>query len=87
MSTNREAPNAAEKGTKAYKEKIHRESKYAKDHKNLPISFSKPKKQKAQNILFICLECGHEMFITEDTLFIVCSACNKLNRTKPKKED
>ena len=82
----REAPNAAAMGTKKYREKIHRESKLADSNNNLPFKFSKPVKEKARNRLFVCSECEKELFITEDTLFIICSKCNTLNRTKPKKE-
>jgi hypothetical protein len=83
----REAPNAVAMGTKEYRKKIHKDSKFADDYKNLPYKFSKPKKDKARNICFTCVECGNEMFITEDTLLVICSICNKVNRTKPPKKD
>lgn len=84
--SSREAPNAMAMGTKAYREKIHKDSKFIDDHKNLPFTFSKPKKSKASNILFICPGCEKELFITEDTLMIICEHCKTLSRTKPKKD-
>jgi uncharacterized membrane protein len=83
---NREAPNAAAMGTKAYREKIHKETKFARDHKNLPFTFSKPKKYKSNNVLFICPVCEDEIFITEDTIMVICDRCKTLSRTKPKKD-
>jgi rubrerythrin len=83
---NREAPNATEMGTKKYRERIHKESKFADTYKNLPYTFSKPKKSKPYNTLFVCPQCGEELFITEDTICIICSHCKTMSRTKPPKE-
>jgi predicted RNA-binding Zn-ribbon protein involved in translation (DUF1610 family) len=86
-SITREAPNAAAMGTKAYKERIHRDSKYLDNNKDLPFKFSKLKKSKANNVYFVCPECGKDIFITEDTVMVICDNCKKLSRTKPPKKD
>lgn len=43
--------------TTQHKEKIHRESKFADDHKNLPFTFSKPKKSKPNRDVYQCGKC------------------------------
>lgn len=65
-----------EGGELKYREKIHRESKLADDHKNLPFTFSKPQRSKKQ-VLFKCLECGHIFFASRNTVMIICSECKK----------
>jgi len=65
-----------ESGLKKYREKIHRESKFADDHKKLPFTFSKPSKPRKHE-WFKCVNCGHEMSAPKNTIMIVCSACNK----------
>lgn len=44
--------------TKAHREKIHKESKFADDNKNLPFTFSKPKKPKPNRDAYQCSECS-----------------------------
>lgn len=78
----REAPNSIEKGTKRYRERIHRESKRADLYGNLPYTFSKPQKIKARTQYVECDECGHHMFVTEQTVIVICSSCNNLVHIK-----
>jgi len=65
-----------EGGERKHREKIHRESKFADDHKGLPFSFSRPPKSKKQ-LWFRCVGCGHEMLASKNTIMIVCSNCDK----------
>ena len=85
MST-REAPNFKELGPKKYKERIHRESKFADDNKNLPFKFSKPKKKgKPENIEIVCSKCERSLFVNEDAVLVFCGVCNTLNRVRDRK--
>lgn len=70
-----------EGGEQKYRERIHRESKFADDHKNLPFTFSKPHHPKKQ-ILFKCLECGHIFSASKNTVMIICSECKKSARVE-----
>ena len=63
-------------GLQKHRERIHRESKFADDHKKLPFTFSKPQRSKKHE-LFKCLNCGHETFAPKNTVMIVCRKCNK----------
>jgi DNA-directed RNA polymerase subunit RPC12/RpoP len=78
----REAANAVEKGTRKYREKIHRESNYADTHKNLPYKFSKPSKSKPLNVHYECGNCGRDFALTEDTIISICGSCKHVNRIK-----
>lgn len=81
----RESANRMAMGSKKYKEKIHRESKFADDNKNLPFKFSKPRKYKPLNTRFVCEKCSHEAAVSEETIVVICSVCKHLNRLKRKK--
>ena len=63
-----------EGGERKHREKIHRESKIADDHKNLPFSFSKPPKS-GPNRTFKCLGCGALTSAPKNTVMIVCREC------------
>jgi len=63
-------------GEQKLRNKIRKESKFADDHKNLPFSFSKPKRSGRQ-ILFKCLECGNTFFASKNTVMVICSKCRK----------
>jgi len=63
-----------EGGEQKLRDKIHRESKFTDDHKNMPFSFSKPPKSKSQR-WFRCLGCGHETSAPKNTIMIVCKKC------------
>lgn len=66
-----------ESGTKKHNERIHRESKYAKENKNLPFSFRKPPKPIGKSIAIECPECGHVFGGTDKTVCFICSGCRK----------
>lgn len=72
-----------EKGTQAYKDRIHKESKLADEHKNLPFTFSKPRRAKATDI-FVC-DCGHTFSAPKGIIMFVCSNCKQLKKVN--KED
>jgi len=76
----REAANKHKKGSKAYREQIHRDSKFADDHKNLPYTFSKPKKYKNPTGVEDCPSCGNASPIWPNTIMVACR-CGILYRT------
>jgi len=84
----REPANRKEMGDRKYRERIHRDSKYADSNKNLPYSFSKPKKDKPCRVPFTCVHCGRESAHTEETIAVICGGCNHLTvvRTVEKKD-
>jgi len=74
-----------EGGEQKHREKIHRESKFAEDHKNLPFSFSKPPRNKKHEA-FECIECGNTIWAPINTIMCVCSCCNKATKVERIKE-
>jgi hypothetical protein len=66
-------------GLKKYREKIHKESKYADNYKNLPFSFRKPPKPVGRPSNFVCDSCGHVISGTKSTVGVICSACGKFS--------
>lgn len=64
-------------GVRKHNEKIHRESKYADDHKNLPFSFRKPPKPKGLPAFIKCDNCGHITAASKITVGMICSRCKK----------
>lgn len=80
--SNREAPNQQEKGTRAYREKIHKDSKLSDAYGNLPFTFSKPKKSTGarRDVLHVCEHCEQEIEVSKKTYSVVCFRCKKLTR-------
>lgn len=68
-----------EGGTKKHNERIHKESRYADEHKNLPFKFSKPHKPKGRSTLVSCDNCGFITTGTTATVGIVCRNCKKFS--------
>lgn len=66
-------------GVQKHNERIHRESKYADSHKNLPFSFRKPPKPKGRSTYVKCDNCGHITTGTTATVGIICVECNKFS--------
>ncbi len=62
-------------GVKKHNERIHRESKFADDHKKLPFSFSKPSKPKRSKLIKCC-NCGNITSANKDTVGVICCSCN-----------
>lgn len=67
-----------EVGMKKHRERIHRESKFADDHKNLPFTFSKPKKP-SRNAVVRCSNCGALFSANVNTVGIICSSCKQFS--------
>jgi len=81
----REPANMMDKGTKKYRERIHRESKYADTHKNLPFKFSKPTKERPRNTCVVCEGCEKNLYVTETTIVVVCGQCKHVTKVKKSK--
>jgi len=65
-----------EGGEQRLRDRIHKESKFVDDHKNLPFTFSKPKHVGSQ-VWFKCSECGHIFLASKNTIMCICSQCKK----------
>ncbi len=66
-------------GVKKLNEKIHKESKFADDHKKLPFSFRKPKKPMGAGAVLVCDNCGSPIYGTVATVGVICRSCNKFS--------
>ena len=66
-------------GLKKHREKIHQESKFADDNKDLPFTFSKPSKPKGRSTYIKCNNCGYITSGTTVTVGIVCPECKKFS--------
>ena len=66
-------------GVRKHNERIHRESKYADDWKNLPFSFKKARKPFGGSVVLRCDNCGHITTGTTATVGIICDACKKFS--------
>lgn len=73
-------------GLKRHRERIHKESKFADDYKNLPFTFSKPKKDKKKAIK-VCANCGNVVVVTKYTVGIICSKCKKYSTVREAYEE
>lgn len=67
-----------EGGVANHNKRIHKESKFAKENKNLPFSFRKPPKPLGRSETIQCPECGNVFQGTNKTVCFVCSNCKKL---------
>ncbi len=65
-----------EGGTKKHNKRIHRESRYADEHKNLPFKFSKPARSMRQKIVK-CNGCDTHYSVSITTVGLVCNSCHK----------
>jgi hypothetical protein len=68
-------------GVAAHNKRIHTDSQYADHHKNLPFSFSKPKKA-ARGKVYACANCGKIVQATVNTVGIVCRGCNQYSKVE-----
>ncbi len=68
-----------EGGERKHNEKIHRESKFADDHKNLLFELSGPPRR-GKHILYECVECGHRLSARKNIVMVVCSGCKKATK-------
>ena len=68
-------------GVKKHNERIHKESAYADSYKNLPFTFSAPKKNKS-SILKQCTNCESLVYVHKTCVGVVCKTCNKYSSVK-----
>jgi len=68
-----------EGGLQKYREKIHRESKFADEHKKLPFTFSKPKKPKLSET-FYCEKCKYTILAPKNTVMMICPNCKDVTK-------
>jgi hypothetical protein len=61
-------------GTQKHNERIHKESKFADDHKNLPFEFSKPVRFGKSKDVF-CKNCGRGAAVPKNTIGMICPSC------------
>ena len=66
-------------GLRKHREKIHSESKFADNNKDLPFTFSKPKKPNGRGTYIKCDNCGYITSGTTVTVGIVCPECKKFS--------
>lgn len=76
-SPNREAPNSHSRGSKKYKEMVHKKTKELDKYRNLPFQFSKPPKrtQRRRDVYFQCANCDEVHAVNKYTKGIVCGNC------------
>jgi hypothetical protein len=75
-SPNREAANKHDKGSKKYREMISKQTRI-ENQKNLPYSFSAPKKSGARNVICQCPHCEDTTAVTKNTIMVICGQCKK----------
>lgn len=63
-------------GLEKHRHKIHRDSRFADEHKNLPFKFSKPSRAK-KTMSVKCPNCGRVTSVPVDTVGMICSKCEK----------
>jgi hypothetical protein len=73
-------------GIRKHNEKIHRESKYADTYKNLPFTFSKPKRV-GRTKLVECCNCGNMARVGINAVGMICEGCKTYSSVKEVEED
>ena len=76
-----------EEGVSNLNKRIHKESKFADDNKNLPFTFSKPFKSKSRPSIVECNNCGNIIMGTLHTVGIICRKCGKFSKVSEVKHD
>jgi rubrerythrin len=66
-------------GVGKHNERIHKESRYADTHKNLPFTFKKPLKPVGRSTAIQCNNCGYVTSGTTATVGIICPDCGKFS--------
>lgn len=61
--------------TKNHREKIHRESKFVDNNKNLPFTFSKPKKPKPDRDVYQCNRCDRVIPMDASRTHVIICRC------------
>ncbi|KKN18203.1 hypothetical protein LCGC14_0958030 [marine sediment metagenome] len=68
-----------EGGERKHREKIHRETKFADDHKNLPFELSSPPRR-GKHMLYKCVGCGYVLSARKNTVMVACPDCKKATK-------
>lgn len=78
-SPNREAANKHARGSRKYREWVHKQSKQLDDHANLPFTIGKPAKttRARRDVYFLCEACGSVKAVSKYTAGVVCPKCKK----------
>jgi len=78
-SSNREAPNKQERGSRKYKKMVSEDTARSDKYGNLPFKFVKPPKrtQARRDIIHRCDHCGNLKHVNKNTAGIQCSGCRK----------
>jgi len=63
-------------GVNKHNERIHNESKWVDENRNLPFTFSKPNKDQRQKLVK-CLNCGALKMVNKNTVGVICSGCKQ----------
>jgi len=69
-----------EQGFKKWREKIHKESKFADDHKDLPYKFFVPRRY--CRVAVRCTECGYTFTGSRNTVMVICPECKELTKAE-----
>jgi uncharacterized OB-fold protein len=75
-----------EGGIQNHRDKIHRDSKFADDNKNLPFTFSKPRRT-TRSIVVRCKNCGYVTSVSKNTVGMICVQCEKYSNVEEITED
>lgn len=70
-----------EEGVNKLKERIHMESNYVDQHKNLPFEFSKPRRSGRKHYME-CTNCGNIVYVSINTVGIICNNCKTYVKVK-----
>jgi hypothetical protein len=76
-SPHREAPNRHERGSKKYLKMVDESSKKAAS-KNLPFTFSKPKRSENLAVWCQCPSCDRVSHVGKNTVMVACVDCKSL---------
>lgn len=76
-----------ESGIRKHNERIHKESRYADTHKNLPFTFRKPQKPMGRSSYFVCDNCGKPYRGTTVTVGVICNNCGKFSTVSQVEEE
>ena len=68
-----------EGGVAKHNQRIHKESRYADEYKNLPFKFRKPPKPMGRTTYMICDNCGKPYRGNTATYGIICNNCHKFS--------
>lgn len=68
-------------GVNNLNKRIHKESEYIDKHKDMPFTFSKPKKAKI-SVTKICKNCKEPVSVNKDTVGVICRYCKTYSQVE-----